>query len=78
MLFGELISDVWHVYTQGMKDLVNREWFALTPDEICAKLTGMHRVVTTIRDCDGMDHLEANLVRELIRDCKESVRVRSF
>lgn len=69
MLFEELCGDVWHVYTLGLE-------YETPARELAAKLTGMHRAVTVMRDCGALTPEEGNIVRQFIRDCREEARCR--
>ena len=70
-LYLELVDDIWHVYTMGITDIKNDEVFAPTVEELCAKLTGMHRVITIMRDyTHALTDIQAKILRDLIRDCR--------
>lgn len=73
-VFHEIVSDVWRVFSMGVEDLDNGEVFALTPGELCAKLTGMRRVVSIMWYCDMLSDVESEIIRNLISDCRAYIR----
>jgi len=72
-IFQELAADIWHVYTQGLEDITSDMFYGLEPREVAAKLTGMHRVITIMRDCECITRDEAQILRNFISDCRDDI-----
>lgn len=74
MLYLDLVSDIWAQYAVLSDEIRLDKVYALTAEELAQKFTGMHRVITIMRDNDVLSYDEASILRQLCRDCRRAVR----
>lgn len=72
-IFNELCADIWNVYAAGLEGIKAGNFYGPEPCEVTAKLSGMHRVITIMRDCECITRDEAQILRNFISDCRDDI-----
>ena len=73
-IYSDLVADIWTQYATLSAEIEDGSVFALTGEELAQKFSGMHRVITIMRDHEVLSQDECSILRQLCRDCRRAAR----